>query len=333
MLENSILNEEIIKKLLKEHYDIDTQNITKINKGSANIYNIDNMYILKEFSSDREVSAIEKEYKIIKHLDKKGLSVPTYKETIDDKCYIIYEGRIIIVQIYLDGYTMDNNTGDYDKTIESATLLGKLTKALEDYDLESVYTEYPSKEKLEKGITKLTDLKNRINDDNPYKDKIISDLERRIEISKDLLNFNFENIKKVTLKVCHGDFSVQQFIYNDNSTAIIDFETVRKMPIDWEIIRSYSYVDKECKDGKFNINTFIDYVKEVQKYINLTEYDLKYMPYIYIFQLVSSTFGYKEYNNDYSKTSLLDFAFFRTNLCNYLYDNLELLSSELLKLQ
>ena len=72
MLENSILNEEIIKKLLKEHYDIDTQNITKINKGSANIYNIDNMYILKEFSSDREVSAIEKEYKIIKHLDKKG---------------------------------------------------------------------------------------------------------------------------------------------------------------------------------------------------------------------------------------------------------------------
>lgn len=68
------------------------------------------------------------------------------------------------------------------------------------------------------------------------------------------------------------------------------------------------------------------------KYIDLSEYDLKYMPYIYIFQLVSSTFGYKQYNNDYSKKSLLDFAFFRTNLCNYLYDNLEILSKELLKL-
>ena len=105
------------------------------------------------------------------------------------------------------------------------------------------------------------------------------------------------------------------------------------MPIDWEIIRSYSYVDKECVNGEFNLNTFIDYVKEVQKYITLTEYDLKYMPYIYILQLVSSTFGYKQYNNDYTKTSLLDFAFFRTNLCNYLYDNLKLLSNELLKLK
>ena len=104
------------------------------------------------------------------------------------------------------------------------------------------------------------------------------------------------------------------------------------MPIVWEIIRSYSYVDKECKDGVFNLNTFIDYVKEVMKYIKLTEYDLKYMPYIYIFQLVSSTFGYKQYNNDYSKTGLLDFALFRTNLCNYLYDNLEVISNELLKL-
>ena len=68
------------------------------------------------------------------------------------------------------------------------------------------------------------------------------------------------------------------------------------------------------------------------KYINLTEYDLKYMSYIYIFQLVSSTFGYKQYNDDYSKKSLLDFAFFRTNLCNYLYDNLENISKKLLKL-
>ena len=112
----------------------------------------------------------------------------------------------------------------------------------------------------------------------------------------------------------------------------VDFETVRNMPIVWEIIRSYSYVDKECKEGVFNLNTFIEYVKEVMKYIKLTEYDLKYMPYIYIFQLVSSTFGYKQYNNDYSKTGLLDFAFFRTNLCNYLYDNLEVISNELQKL-
>ena len=334
MLENSILTEELIKELLKDNYDIDVQSVTKINRGSANIYNIDNKYILKEFTSDRETSSIEKEYNVIKHLDSKGLKVPTYIETKTAKPYIIYEGKIIILQVYLDGYAMENNTGDYDKTIESATILGKLTKALEDYELDSTYDEYPTKEALEKGITKLSDLISKIKEDNPHKERIINDLKSRIEISKKLLDFNFKDIKKVTLKICHGDYSVQQLIYNDNKeTAIIDFETVRRMPIVWEIIRSYSYVDKECVNGEFNINTFIDYVKEVQKYIKLTKYDLKYMPYIYIFQLVSSTFGYKQYNNDYSKTSLLDFAFFRTNLCNYLYNNLELLSKELSKLQ
>lgn len=334
MLENSVLNEEIIKKLVSENYGINVTNIVRINRGSANIYNLDDKYILKEFSSDREVSSIEKEFNIIKHLDNKGLRVPTYLETKEGKCYIIYEGRIIIIQVFLEGYAMENNTGDYDKTIESATILGRLSNALEDYPLESEYDDWASREELEKGIEKLSDLISKIKEDNPHKDKIISDLNRRVEISKELLDFNFDDLKKVTLKLCHGDYSVQQLIYCDEKeTAVIDFETVRTMPIDWEIIRSYSYVDKECKDGEFNLNTFIDYVKEVMKYINLTEYDLKYMPYIYIFQLVSSTFGYKQYNNDYSKTSLLDFAFFRTNLCNYLYDNLEIISNELLKLK
>lgn len=334
MLENSVLNKEIIKKIVNENYGINITNIKRINRGSANIYNLDNKYILKEFTSDREVLSIEKEFNIIKHLNNKGLRVPTYLETKEGKCYIIYKGRIIIIQIFLDGYTMENNTGDYDKTIESATILGRLSKALETYNLETEYNEYPSKEELEKGIEKLNDLASKIKDDNPYKDKIINDLNRKVEISNELLNFDFDALKKVTLKLCHGDYSVQQLIYCDEKeTAVIDFETVRTMPINWEIIRSYSYVDKECKDGEFNLNTFIDYVKEVMKYINLTEYDLKYMPYIYIFQLVSSTFGYKQYNNDYSKTNLLDFAFFRTNLCNYLYDKLEIISNELLKLK
>jgi len=44
---------------------------------------------------------------------------------------------------------------------------------------------------------------------------------------------------------------------------------------------------------------------------------------------VGSTFGYKEYNNDYTQTELLNFAFFRTNLCKFLYDNLEKIGQKL----
>lgn len=80
-------------------------------------------------------------------------------------------------------------------------------------------------------------------------------------------------------------------------------------------------------------NDSIKLIEPVNKeYINLTKEDLKYMPYIYILQLVGSTFGYKQYNNDYTKTGLLNFALFRTNLCIYLYNNLDVISSRLLEL-
>jgi DNA-binding transcriptional regulator YhcF (GntR family) len=40
-------------------------------------------------------------------------------------------------------------------------------------------------------------------------------------------------------------------------------------------------------------------------------------------QIVSSVFGYKQYNDNYDKTGLLKFAFFRTNLCRFLYKHIK----------
>lgn len=285
---------------------------------------------MKEFSSGRNVADIEKEYKVIKYLDGQGFRVPKYVETLDGMCYFVYMERIIIVQVFLAGYAMENNTGDYEKTMESATILGKLSKALEGYDLKTEYLDFPTKEGLMADRKKLKSFSETIKQDNPYRERFVSDINKKIEIIDRLEQFDFDELKKVTLKLCHGDYSVQQLIYNEKlGTAIIDFETIKTMPIVWEIIRSYTYIDKDCKNGEMNLDTFVDYVKEVMKYITLTEYDLKYMPYIYIFQLVGSTFGYKQYNADYSKTGLLEFALFRTNLCNYLLDNLEVIAEAL----
>ena len=130
----------------------------------------------------------------------------------------------------------------------------------------------------------------------------------------------------------HGDYSVQQLIYNDKEeTTVIDFETAKKLPIIWEVMRSYSYIDKEAKNGNLNLNTLVDYVKEFSKYVKLNEYDLKYVAKIYLIQIVSSPFGYKQYNDNYEKTGLLEFALFRTNLCRYLYKNSDEISLRLQK--
>ena len=56
------------------------------------------------------------------------------------------------------------------------------------------------------------------------------------------------------------------------------------------------------------------------------------MSYIYLIQLLSSTYGYKEYINNNENIELLEFAHFRTNICKYLFNNSENISNRLLKI-
>ena len=338
-IQNSNLNEDTIKRILEDNYNIETSKVTKIDRGTANIFEVqskEKKYILKEFSEGRSEDSVIKETNIINFLKDRNIKVPIYIKSIQGDFYIKFENRIIIVQEYVDGYTMENNTGDYTKTIESAKILGKMTKELKDYiglEEDGIIEKWFSKESLEKGITKMLDLKSKLNEDNPYKLTFEKDLEDKINMSKDLIeNFQFDIIKKMTIMNSHGDYSVQQLIYNDNDeTTVIDFETAKKLPIIWEVMRSYSYIDKEAKNGNLNIDTLVDYVKEFSKYVKLNEYDLKYASKIYLIQIVSSPFCYKQYNDNYEKTGLLEFALFRTNLCRYLYKNSDEISLRLQK--
>lgn len=229
---------------------------------------------------------------------------------------------------------MKNNTGDYKKTIESATILGKMAKVLEEYEGledEHIVEKWFSKKSLQNGIPKMIELQKNLKEDNKYKEKFYNDLDEKIKISKILeKEFDFEITKKMTFMNAHGDYSVQQLIYNDKEgTTVIDFETAKKLPIIWEVMRSYSYIDKEAVNGILNIDTLIEYVKEFSKYVTLNKYDLMYAPHIYLMQIVSSVFGYKQYNENYEKVGLLEFAFFRTNLCKFLYEHLNEISERL----
>lgn len=323
-IQESNLNDIEIRNLLEKEYNIKAKNIRPINKGTANIYNIDNKYILKEFSEDRKKESILKEIDIINFLSKKDIKVPKYIETISKQFYIIKYNRIIIVQEYITGYTIENNTGDYEKTIESATILGKLLKAFKEYkelDDERIIEKWFSKDYIQNGLKKMKKLKKNLNYNNKFSKKIEKDLDDKIEMSKYILeNFDFSIINKMTMQNTHGDYSVQQLIYNDEKgTTLIDFETAKKMPIAWEIIRSYSYIDKDAKEGIINEYALEDYFKEVMKYVKLNEYDLKYAKVIYLIQMLGSIYGYKQYNENVENIEILEFAFFRTNLCRNIF--------------
>ena len=337
MLEKSIfINKKEIINFVKEKYRINVTNIKIIDRGSANIYSLNgDEYILKEFQSKYTKDEIEKEITIINHLKKDGIKVPSYIKTINDTYYSLYKDKVIIIQKFIEGYTLNRNEGNYEQTIECAKVYGMIVKSLESLDILLLLNDLSfSKENLTKGIEKHQKLLELIDDKKDDETlKIKKNLEEKIDMLKDISKKNiFIDTKKLTIKNTHGDFNVLQFIYkNDHINSVIDFVSACKMPVVWELIRSYSYIDKDVKNGIFNLDTFTDYIKEFNKYVKLNEYDLKYMSYIYLIQLLGSTYGYKEYINNNENIELLEFAYFRTNICKYLFKNAENISNRLIK--
>lgn len=321
MIEKRLLNKTKIRKLFRDEYSLNAKNIELVSSGSAEIYKIDNEYILKLFQSKYTKKEILKEVKVINYLKKKNIPVPTYVKTNKNDYVVKIENRFLIVQYYIDGKTKDKFEGTIDEIKECGYLHGLIVKSLLGYKNVQIdkMDWYNKKENIAK-IKKIIKMGNN---------KLIKeDLNKKISMIENL-NYDFKDIDKITFYTSHGDFSYLQFIYdNDGVKAIIDFIKVKKLPIVWEIIRSFTYMDKDAKKGIINVDNLVLYVKEFMKLVPLSKTDLEYMPYIYMCQLLRSTYGYKEYYLNKNKEAL-QFAHFRTNLCEYLYKNAEMISKKL----
>ena len=335
MIEQTVFeSEQEIIKYVNDKYELNISKVTKVNQGSANIYLLNEEYILKEFQSKYNKKDIEKEIIIINHLRKHNIKVPEYIKTTKGKYCDTYKEKTIIVQKYIEGYTLDKNQGDYNQTIECAEYYGKIVKALKSLPIElpsSDILNWYSKENFDKGIKKHEQLLSLLKN-NKTDNKIKKDILEKISMLKMIRNnYNFDDMKHLTILNTHGDYNVLQFIYKDEKiNAVIDFVSACKMPVVWELIRSYSYIDKDAKNGSFNLKTFTDYVGMFNKYIKLNEYDIKYMTYLYLIQILGSTFGYKQYIET-QNIDLLKFGYLRTNICRYLFNNAELISETLRK--
>lgn len=338
MIENTVFSIDEIKSQVLKNYNIVINLVEHEDRGSANIFYVtdveNNKYVFKEFESRCTEEKISQEAEIIYFLKEKGFCVPEYIKTVDGKFYFKCTDRIIILMKYIYGYTKNPNTGTYQQIMECANLHGKVTKVLESYEkLEIVdIKKWYSKSCIIKARNKYNELLERLGS-SALEQKIKADLQYKLNLLDELDKFNLEDIQYMTLKNCHGDFSIMQFIYdNEKIKAIIDFERAKYMPISWEIIRAYTHMDMKCSDGNVDIGNLCDYVKIMMEYIELNKYDLKFMPYIYLFKLATSSYGYEEYINNSELTDLLEFGFWRTKICKNIYDNLKKIEHNLVEL-
>lgn len=341
-LEKTILTSESITRLLKENYGIEVSSIEKLRLGSANCYRISDgsqYYFLKEFQRGFSGEDLTREAQLVNFLSERNIPVARFFLTKSGASYIVFQEHLICLEEYISGNTCDYDNFPKALLPEAAQMLGKLHLALQNYPLAEemgkAWLDSYSAEALISQYDRLLMLARQRAPDS-ITSRIISDLEYKKELALRCDNYK-EAYAGVTYRPTHGDYQGCQLVFDDQRIkAVIDFSSARSLPVVWEIMRSYVQSSQMCREtAVIDIAEFCKYVREYLKFSPLTQKDLQAMPYVYLFQLARSKYGYKQYLETESEDNLglLQFAFWRTNMCREVESKADEISKALSELR
>ena len=341
-LEKTVLNEKIILDLLSRHYGISPISAKKLKLGTANcfqIYDGNKYYFLKEFQSSFSENAVVQEAKLLEYLSVAGIPTTRFYKTLNNEFVINYQNHIICLEEYIEGQAYDYDDLPLELLPQVGKMLGRLHQILKDYPLpidmsDKWLASFSAENMIAQYDTLIKIAESKVDDKN--KDQIIDDLQYKKQLAIRCEDYK-EYYNGVTYCSTHGDYQGCQLIFEkDEIKAVIDFSSASCLPVTWEIMRSFVQSSNYCRTtATVDIKAFCEYVREYLKYSPLTKTDMIAMPYVYLFQLARSKYGYPQYLNSASedREGLLQFAFWRTKMCREVEKNAEIISNELLKLQ
>ncbi|SFC73215.1 phosphotransferase [Butyrivibrio sp. YAB3001] len=338
-IEKSIFDHDKMQMLLLQEYGFHLIENQHLPLGTANCYKIsceEGAYFFKEYQKEFTIQDVKREAELVEYLNSKDFPAARFIKTINGNSCILFEGHVISVQEYLEGKSYLNDL-PHKLLKDSAKYLGILHSVLKDYPMESSldekWAESISVDAVNKKYDRLLEALekekadpnySRIKEDFLFKKELFSHIE-------DMKRF----FKEITYTPSHGDYTACQLLCaEDHVKAVIDFASAAKLPAVWEIMRSYIQAGA-CRNGEaLDIGDFAQYVMEYMKYAPLSKRDLEAMPYVYLFQLFRSAYGYEEYliTKTENRDALLEFAFWRTDICRKIYRNADAISRELLQL-
>jgi Ser/Thr protein kinase RdoA (MazF antagonist) len=323
-LEASVLSEERIVNLLRAHYGMDCMSVHRLPLGTANCYRVtdgQNAYFLKEFQSTISEQNILREVDVVEHLAAHNIPVARFLPTADGRWLVRFEGHLITLSEYVEGITYGYDDMPAYRLTDLAAMLGRLHAVLQGYslptDMGRDWLDAFSAPHTARAYDELLSLAQARSDD-PRMPQILDDLTYKKELA-----YRLEDYKKyydgVTYCATHGDYQGCQLIWcEEGIRAVIDFSSARCLPVAWEVMRSFVQSCECCRrEAKIDLDGLCDYVRVYQQYFSLTRTDLAAMPYVYLFQLARSRYGYPQYLSGQSEDaeSLLRFATWRTAMC------------------
>ncbi len=339
MVEKSVFsNVNELKEWVQSMYHISCIKIDHLNLGSANCFYLEDSektYFLKEFQSKVKLENIRNEIDVCEYLNQNGIPTSKFLKNINGEYVSHYRDKYIHIQGYIDGKAYDLFDMPDEILFESARLLAKINRTLKDYKeySDSFGDEWLADWDNRAEIDKLENLlANAIPDlDDQIGKKIKEDFAFKISVLKGMDGYGKRFLGSYKCN-SHGDYSTLQILCkNKKIVAIIDFSAVCHLPVTWELIRSYSYGAGECRNvPSIDFAKFKAYIDAYLSENKIPLKDIQLMPYLYFFNLSRSTFGYKQYlTGNMSDPGLLQFGFWRTNMCKWLYENMDDLSEYL----
>ncbi len=323
-LEHSILTDEELAELLRSHYGIYAAEIHRLPLGSANCYRVDARdarYFCKEFQSGFAPADLAAEAALVRFLGEHGIPVAPFVYTNAGEPYVMFRQRCISVTAFAAGISYG-----YDDLPETclpalAQMLGRIHTTLDGYpmqeDMDDGWVAAYAGAVLAGQYEKLRRLAEaRTND--PYRERLLADLAYKRELAYRIADC-VPYMTGLTRRATHGDYQSCQCLWDgDAISAVIDFSSARVLPVVWELMRSFVQSSPLCrKTAHLDPAALADYVREYRSVAPLTQRDLQAMPYVYLFQLARSRYGYRQYLDGTSPDGerLLHFAFWRTEMC------------------
>ncbi|MBR4865803.1 MAG: phosphotransferase [Clostridia bacterium] len=338
-LEKTVLDERIVSELLSKHYGIAPVSMKKLKLGSANcfrVYDGEKDYFLKEFQSSFSEKQIVQEAKLVEYLSSTNVPATRFYKTDHDEFVLNYQNHMICLEEFVEGEAYDYDNLPPHLLSSVGGMLGKLHRALKNYplpvDMSDKWLESFSADDLVSQYDSLIQIAKGKMDDKNTK-QIIDDLEYKKRLADRCGEYR-KYYEGITYCSTHGDYQGCQIIFDgDKIKAVIDFSSAACLPATWELMRSYVQSSSSCRSNTIiDVAAFCEYVREYIAYSPLTKTDMIAMPYVYLFQLARSKYGYPQYLNANleNKEELLQFAFWRTKMCREVEEKAEAISNALL---
>lgn len=325
-LEKTTLTRETIETLLQKRYHISVLDVQPLSLGTANCFRVaapEQTYFLKEFQTGFSEADLVRETQLVNFLADRSFPVPRILPAADGTAYFAHDGRLVYLQDYVDGHTDKQGCLPPHLLMESAALLGRLHSILANYslpaDMDKGWFDCYHANRSAAQYDHLLSLASKA--ETPYREQIQADLLYKKELAYRITDYA-KYYRGITYCATHGDFSGLQCICGkEHIRAVVDFSSARVLPVVWEIMRAYVQSSQICKNGdQFSMEEFRAYVSQYMEYASLTKADLQALPYVYLYQLARSKYGYKEYllAKAENREQLLQFAFWRTRVCRML---------------